>query len=127
MGGSDSLTRIRAALSDRYTIGRELGRGAMATVYLAQDLKHARQVAIKVLSPDVALGVRAERFVREIAIAAQLTHPHILPLYDSGAADGFLYYVMPYVEGESCATGFSTSPSSPWRTSSRSPARSPMS
>src|SRR5215831_11641016 len=90
-----------AALSDRYRVERELGRGGMATVYLAQDLKHHRQVAIKVLRPELAATLGAERFLREIEIAARLTHPHILPLHDSGEADGFLYYVMPYVSGES--------------------------
>ncbi len=80
---------------------RELGRGGMATVYLAEDLKHHRSVAIKVLRPELAAAVGADRFLREIEIAAGLTHPHILPLHDSGEADGFLYYVMPYVAGES--------------------------
>jgi serine/threonine protein kinase len=88
-------------LSDRYTIERELGRGGMATVFLAQDLKHHRPVAIKVLRPELANAIGAERFLQEIEIAAQLTHPHILPLFDSAEADGLLYYVMPYVEGES--------------------------
>ncbi len=93
--------RLSAALADRYRIERELGSGAMATVYLAEDLKHHRQVAIKVLKPELAAVLGAERFLREIEISARLHHPHILPLYDSGEADGFLYYVMPYVEGES--------------------------
>jgi serine/threonine-protein kinase len=94
-------TVLAAALSERYRIQRELAAGGMATVYLAEDLKHHRQVAIKVLEPEVASTVGPERFLREIEIAAQLHHPHILPLYDSGEAGGFLYYVMPYVEGES--------------------------
>src|SRR5438046_6012230 len=94
------LARLRAALSDRYTIERELGRGGMATVYLAQDLKHHRKVAIKVLKPELAAALGPERFLQEIEIAAGLTHPHILPLHDSGEATGLLYYVMPYVEGE---------------------------
>src|SRR5438046_1838488 len=94
------LARLRAALSDRYTIERELGRGGMATVYLAQDLKHHRKVAIKVLKPELAAALGPERFLQEIEIAAGLTHPHILPLHDSGEATGVLYYVMPYVEGE---------------------------
>lgn len=93
--------RIRAALADRCAIERELGQGGMATVYLARDLKHDRKVAVKVLRPELAATLGSERFVREIEIAARLTHPHILPLFDSGEADGFLYYVMPYVEGES--------------------------
>jgi aminoglycoside phosphotransferase (APT) family kinase protein len=77
------------------------GQGGMATVYLAQDLKHHRQVAVKVLRPDLAASLGADRFLREIEVAARLQHPHILPLHDSGEADGFLYYVMPYVDGES--------------------------
>ncbi len=93
--------RLSTALADRYTIERELGEGGMATVYLAEDLKHKRKVAVKVLRPDLATALGPKRFVREIEIAANLTHPHILPLYDSGEADGFLYYVMPFIEGES--------------------------
>jgi TolB-like protein/Tfp pilus assembly protein PilF len=95
------LERLRTALSERYRIERELGRGGMATVYLAEDLKHHREVAIKVLDPELAAGLGHTRFLREIEIAAGLSHPHILPLYDSGEGDGFLYYVMPFVEGES--------------------------
>src|SRR5437763_4183257 len=98
---ADLLERVRASLAGRYTIERELGRGGMATVYLAEDLKHHRKVAVKVLKPQLAAVLGPERFLREIEIAAALTHPHILPLYDSGEADGLLYYVMPYVEGES--------------------------
>jgi len=92
--------RLLAALEDRYRIERELGEGGMATVYLADDLKHERQVAIKVLKPELAAVLGAERFVQEIKTTAALQHPNILPLFDSGEADGFLYYVMPYVEGE---------------------------
>ncbi len=92
---------VRAAFTGRYAIERELGHGGMATVYLAQDLKHGRPVAIKVLAPELAATLGRERFVREIATAARLSHPHILPLHDSGEANGFLYFVMPYVEGES--------------------------
>jgi len=95
------LPRLAAALSDRYRIERELGAGGMATVYLAEDLKHKRKVAIKVLRAELAAVIGAERFVTEITTTANLQHPHILALHDSGAADGFLYYVMPYVEGES--------------------------
>jgi len=95
------LTHVQAALAGGYAVERELGRGGMATVYLAQDLKHRRPVAIKVLAPELAAALGRERFLREIETAARLTHPHILPLHDSGEADGFLYYVMPYVEGES--------------------------
>ncbi len=98
---SDSYSRLVAALSDRYRIERELGAGGMATVYLAEDLKHHRQVAVKVLKPDLAATLGADRFVREVEVAARLHHPHILPLYDSGEADGFLFYVMPYEEGQS--------------------------
>ena len=93
--------RLTAALAERYAIERELGAGGMATVYLAEDLKHRRHVAIKVLRPELAGALGPERFLREIEIAARLDHPHILPLYDSGEADGFLYFVMPFVEGES--------------------------
>ncbi len=96
-----AVDRLTAALEDRYSIERELGAGGMATVYLAKDKKHDRDVALKVLKPDVASEVGAERFVREIKLAARLTHPHILPLHDSGEAAGFLYYVMPAVEGQS--------------------------
>ena len=92
--------RLTTALADRYRIERELGQGGMATVFLAQDLKHDRRVALKVLKPELAAVLGAERFVVEIKTTASLQHPHILPLFDSGTADGFLYYVMPYVEGE---------------------------
>jgi serine/threonine-protein kinase len=97
---TSSAERLAAALADRYRIERELGAGGMATVYLAQDLKHDRKVALKLLKPELAAVLGAERFVAEIRTTAQLQHPHILPLHDSGQADGFLYYVMPYVEGE---------------------------
>jgi serine/threonine-protein kinase len=100
----DVETRLRAALTGRYDIERELGHGGMATVYLARDVKHGRQVAVKVLRPDLTAAVGAERFLREIAIAARLQHPHILTLIDSGEAAGFLYYVMPFVEGKSLRT-----------------------
>jgi len=93
--------RLQDSLSDRYRIGREIGRGGTATVYLAEDLKHHRSVAIKVLDPELAAAIGPERFLREIEIAARLQHPHILTLLDSGSADGLLYYVMPLVEGES--------------------------
>ena len=102
---SDVLSQLQAALTDRYRLQRELGQGGMATVYLAQDLKHDRKVAIKVLRPELAAVIGAERFLSEIKTTANLQHPHILPLHDSGRADGqageFLFYVMPYVEGES--------------------------
>jgi serine/threonine-protein kinase len=92
---------VAPTLADRYAIERELGRGGMATVYLADELKHRRKVAIKVLRPELSASLGVERFVREIAIAAQLTHPHILPLIDSGEANGLLYYVTPYIAGGS--------------------------
>ncbi len=98
---TDILERLKTALADRYVIEREIGAGGMATVYLAEDLKHHRQVAVKVLRPELAATLGPERFLREIEVAAQLHHPHILPLYDSGEADGFLYYVMPYEQGQS--------------------------
>ena len=98
---SDPVARLNAALEGRYTIVRELGEGGMATVYLAEDLKHNRNVALKVLKPELAAVVGAERFLAEIQVTANLQHPHILPLFDSGEADSFLFYVMPYVEGES--------------------------
>ncbi len=98
---TDVLTRLRNALSGHYAVERELGQGGMATVYLATDVKHRRQVAIKVLAPDISRSVGPDRFLREIEIAAGLTHPHILPVFDSGDADGLLYYVMPFIAGES--------------------------
>jgi serine/threonine-protein kinase len=98
---ADLLDRLGPALGDRYRVERELGRGGMAIVLLAEDLKIPRKVALKVLQPDLALGIGPSRFLQEIAIAANLAHPHILPLHDSGEVDGLLYYVMPYVEGES--------------------------
>ncbi len=98
---SELFDALKAALADRYTLERELGRGGMATVYLAGDVKHRRKVAIKVLHPEIGAAIGPERFLREIEIAASLQHPHILPLYDSGDAAGNLYYVMPFVEGES--------------------------
>src|SRR3954465_6542670 len=106
MGVPDSL---RTALGDRYRLERELGQGGMATVYLAEDLKHRRKVAIKVLKPELTATLGSERFLAEIRTTANLQHPHILPLFDSGAAapadgadgDALLFYVMPYVDGES--------------------------
>jgi serine/threonine-protein kinase len=98
---ADQLDRLKAALADRYAIERELGHGGMATVYLAEDLKLDRQVAIKVLRPELAAAIGSERFLREVKLTARLEHPHILTLHDSGEAEGFLYYVMPFVEGES--------------------------
>jgi serine/threonine-protein kinase len=101
IGLPQSTSRVAAALAGRYRIERELGRGGTATVYLAHDLRHARQVAIKVLYPELAASLGTDRFLREIQIASGLAHPNILALYDSGEAEGLLYYVMPYIEGES--------------------------
>ena len=101
MSHPDPVTRLNVALQGRYAIQRELGEGGMATVYLADDLKHERKVALKVLKSELAAVVGAERFLAEIKTTANLQHPHILPLFDAGQADSFLFYVMPYVEGES--------------------------
>ena len=101
---SDLTDRLRAGLGGRYRIERRLGAGGMATVYLVEDLKHQRPLALKVLRPELTTGLGAERFLREIDVAAHLQHPHILPLFDSGElgeGSGVFYYVMPYVEGES--------------------------
>ena len=98
---AEAPARLTRALADRYRIERELGQGGMATVYLAQDLKHDRRVALKLLRPELGAIIGAERFLAEIKVTANLQHPNILPLFDSGAADGLLFYVMPYIEGES--------------------------
>ena len=98
---SDAVARLNVALQGRYAIERELGEGGMATVYLANDLKHGRKVALKALKPELAAVIGAERFLAEIKTTANLQHPHILPLFDSGAADGLLYYIMPLIDGES--------------------------
>ena len=97
---TDITARLSTALADRYAIQEEIGAGGMATVYLAHDVKHDRKVAVKVLRPELAAVLGAERFVQEIKTTANLQHPHILPLFDSGEADGFLYYVMPFIDGE---------------------------
>ncbi|MGH7530307.1 MAG: serine/threonine-protein kinase, partial [Gemmatimonadales bacterium] len=97
----DPRAGLHASLADRYVIDRELGHGGMAVVYLARDLRHERFVALKTLKPEIAMAVGRERFLREIRLAARLQHPNILPVYDSGEAAGVLYYVMPFVEGES--------------------------
>ncbi len=102
-GTGPVLERLNAALEDRYRLLEQIGEGGMATVFLAEDLKHERQVALKVLKPDLAAMVGSERFLAEIKTTANLQHPHILPLYDSGEADSFLYYVMPYVQGATLA------------------------
>ena len=96
-----TLEQVRQAFAQSYAVEREIGQGGMATVYLARDLKHSRQVALKVLRPELASAMGGDRFPREIQIIAQLAHPHILPLHDSGEMGGFLFYVMPFVEGES--------------------------
>ena len=98
---SDAVDRLNSALEGRYRIEREVGEGGMAKVYVADDLKHGRQVALKVLKPELVAVIGAERFLAEIKTTANLQHPHILPLFDSGEADSVLFYVMPYVEGES--------------------------
>ncbi len=98
---ADVLELLRTALEERYAVERLIGEGGMATVYLANDIRHDRKVAIKVLRPELAASIGADRFLREIKVAAKLQHPNILPLYDSGEASDFLYYVMPFVEGES--------------------------
>ncbi|MFI5244352.1 MAG: protein kinase, partial [Gemmatimonadales bacterium] len=92
--------RLNSALAGRYRIERHVGEGGMASVYLAEDLKHDRKVALKLLKPELAAVLGAERFVVEIKTTAALQHPHILPLFDSGTADSFLFYVMPFIEGE---------------------------
>ena len=94
-------TRLTAALAGRYVIEREIGQGGMATVYLAQDVRHQRRVALKLLRPELSAILGGERFLHEIRTTANLQHPHILSLFDSGEANGLIYYVMPYVEGES--------------------------
>jgi hypothetical protein len=94
------LEQLTAALADRYTLERKLGEGGMATVYLAHDIKHNRKVALKVLKPELAAALGAQRFLQEIQVTANLHHPHILSLYDSGNAEGALFYVMPLVRGD---------------------------
>src|SRR3954454_23060425 len=96
----DLFATVQAALADRYRLDKEVAAGGMATVYLAHDLRHDRKVAVKGLRPELAALLGAERFLAEIKTTAHLQHPHILPLFDSGEAHGFLYYVMPYIEGE---------------------------
>jgi serine/threonine-protein kinase len=114
---TDAIQRLSGALADRYRIERDLGAGGMATVYLATDLRHNRKVALKVMRPELAATMGSTRFLREIQTAAQLQHPHILPLHDSGESDGFLWFVMPYVEANRCAPGWRA------RASCRSPRR----
>src|SRR5205809_4638963 len=97
----DALAQLKTSLVGRYAIDREIGAGGMATVYLARDLKHNRPVALKVLNPELGAVLGVERFLSEIQVTANLQHPNLLPLFDSGGADGMLFYVMPYIEGES--------------------------
>jgi serine/threonine-protein kinase len=117
------LDPLRTALADRYRIVRELGQGGMATVYLAQDLRHERKVAIKVLRPDLAAVLGAERFVRGVRTIAALQHPHLLGLIDSGEVQGTAYYVMPFVEGESLRDRLRREKQLPVPTPSASPPR----
>ena len=97
---TDPIAPLAAALADRYTVEREIGAGGMATVYLARDLKHDRRVAMKVLRPELGAVLGVERFLSEIQVTANLQHPNLLPLFDSGEADGLLFYAMPFVEGQ---------------------------
>src|SRR4051812_37383851 len=97
----DTLVRLNTVLAGRYEIQREIGSGGMATVYMARDIRHQRQVALKLLKPELGVVLGADRFLSEIRVTANLQHPNLLPLFDSGEADGLLYYVMPYVEGGS--------------------------
>ncbi len=110
---TQTLEGLKAALADRYVLERELGRGGMATVYLARDLRHARPVALKVLHPELAHALGPERFIREIRLAARLDHPHILPVHDSGETAGLLWFTMPYVEGESLRSRLAREPQLP--------------
>src|SRR6185436_879950 len=97
----DALAQLNTGLAGRYTIDREIGRGGMATVYLARDIRHNRSVALKLLNPELGAVLGVERFLAEIQVTANLQHPNLLPLFDSGEVDGLLFYVMPYVTGES--------------------------
>src|SRR5437763_11097593 len=97
----DALAQLNASLAGRYSIDREVGRGGMATVFLARDVRHNRKVALKVLNPELGAVLGVERFLAEIQVTANLQHPSLLPLFDSGECDGLLFYVMPYIEGES--------------------------
>lgn len=97
----DVFEKLKTTLADQYTIERELGAGGMATVYLAHDIKHDRKVAMKVMRPELAAVLGAERFLKEITVTAKLQHPRVVALYDSGDAGGLLYYVMPFVDGGS--------------------------
>ena len=122
---TDLRTELQTALAASYALERELGRGGMATVFLAQDLRHDRPVALKVLHPDLAHALGPERFQREIKLAARLQHPHILTVHDSGEAAGQLWFTMPFVEGESLRIGSGGSGSCRWTRGSGSPPRPP--
>jgi eukaryotic-like serine/threonine-protein kinase len=122
---TDVLTRLAGSLANRYEVQSELGAGGMATVYRAVDVKHQRDVAIKVLHPELAAALGGERFLSEIRTTARLQHPHVLPLLDNGEADGLLYYVMPLVTGETLRHRLERESSSRSTTPSPSPARSP--
>jgi serine/threonine protein kinase len=113
MATPDPRDRLQEALRERFTLQRELGRGGMAVVYLAHDLRHDRSVALKVLLHSLARSLGGERFLREIRTAARLQHPHILSVHDSGDADGQLWFAMPYVEGESGSSAKGSSPCPP--------------
>ena len=119
---SDPVARLQNALSDRYRIERELGRGGMATVYLAHDLRQERLVALKVIHPELTATLGPERFLREIKLTANLRHPHILPLFDSGEAGGQLWYTMPMSRESRCGSGSFGRSDSPWTRPSGSPA-----
>src|SRR5512138_1137332 len=106
-------TQLSASLAGRYTIDREIGAGGMATVYLAHDVRHDRPVALKVLKPELGAVLGTERFLGEIRVTANLQHPNLLPLFDSGEADGLLFYVMPYVEGETLRHRLQAAPQLP--------------
>ena len=123
---SDMIDRLNAALDGRYQIDREVGEGGMATVFLADDLRHERKVALKVLKPELAAVVGADRFLAEIKTTANLQHPHILPLFDSGEADGFLFYVMPSIGARRSPSTASSSRFATRLTVER-PTRSPIS
>ena len=122
---ADLQAQLQSGLAGQYTLERELGRGGMATVFLAQDLKHKRPVAFKVLRPELAHSLGPERFHREIEIAARLQHPHILTVHDSGETAAQLWFTMPFVEGESLRDRLGASGSCRWRTRSGSRARRP--
>src|SRR5207245_5833000 len=120
----EAFDRLRAALADSYTLERELGAGGMATVYLARDVRHNRNVAIKVMHPELALRIGAQRFLKEIETTANLQHPNILPLFDSGQVGGTVFYVMPYVQGESLRHRLNRETQLPVERRSGSPAKS---